>query len=228
MLRTAPFTAILLEPLQQNAALGNHQTSLPNQRMKEFELDQWKKLRELAEGLDVARGFQFSYAFRGHGDCSWKLVPTLHRSASLELTRELPAVDKLLVLEAMLLERFRQQAPTLLPHAVFHTTNAGVDWWTVMRHYGVPTRILDWTESFYVALYFAVSTEPKKDGAVYVLHLHSLDQAVRDKYSDAGAFNSSTIEVVTKRGDAPHAIHIMRRSSGLIDRMLAPTMHGYE
>lgn len=38
---------------------------------------------------------------------------------------------------------------------------------TVMQHYSCPTRLLDWTLSPYVALYFAVEQSPESDGAVW-------------------------------------------------------------
>ena len=90
-----------------------------------------------------------------------------------------------------------------------------------MRHYGVPTRLLDWSASFYVAAYFAAASAPSKDGAVFVLHLNALDQAIAAKYGAIGAFNSATIEAETKKPDASAAIHIVGRSTALLDRMIA-------
>jgi hypothetical protein len=49
------------------------------------------------------------------------------------------------------------------------------EWETLfeMQHYGVPTRLLDWSETFGVALFFAAtynqSHHPDKDAAVYLL-----------------------------------------------------------
>ena len=49
------------------------------------------------------------------------------------------------------------------------------EWETLfeMQHYGIPTRLLDWSETFGVALFFAVrynqSDYPTKDAAIYLL-----------------------------------------------------------
>lgn len=38
-----------------------------------------------------------------------------------------------------------------------------------MQHYGVPTRLLDWTDSALVAMYFCCSSHVECDGAIWLL-----------------------------------------------------------
>lgn len=43
-----------------------------------------------------------------------------------------------------------------------------LEWLAIMRHHGAPTRLSDWTYSFYIAVYFALAEE--KDGILWVLN----------------------------------------------------------
>jgi hypothetical protein len=51
-----------------------------------------------------------------------------------------------------------------------------------MQHYGVPTRLLDWTKSAWVAAYFASFGDWESDGYVYGFHRHSLEDSLRSQF----------------------------------------------
>jgi hypothetical protein len=51
-------------------------------------------------------------------------------------------------------------------------------WMQVAQHYGLPTRLLDWTQNAAVALFFACSEDFGDDGLVVVLNPIELNQRV--------------------------------------------------
>lgn len=112
-------------------------------------------VKELKAAIDPKRGPTWC---RGHADSSWTLQPHYDR-----LQNPLK--------ETELLNKFRQNANLLLDNAPRNPFDFG--WMFLMQHYGVPTRLLDWTESPLVALYFAVEDRnpknQKKDGALWIL-----------------------------------------------------------
>lgn len=128
-----------------------------------------KSLTDLVVGLRTDLG---DYAdpvwFRGHSMQDWKLVPGFHRL-------------KKVASENDLINKFRQNANLLLEQS----PKSDFDWLFVMQHYGVPTRLLDWTESPLVGLYFAVTEHPRANGALWVLKPIELNKQTTAKPDEA-------------------------------------------
>jgi hypothetical protein len=79
----------------------------------------------------------------------------------------LSALD-LPLLEEGLLRQFQRLAPAYAEGIRLPDKREILEWLALMRHYGGPTRLLDWTYSFFVALYFAVE-QAEGDCAVWAL-----------------------------------------------------------
>ncbi len=116
-----------------------------------------KTISSLGQLIETLKTDYSSFAedlwYRGQSNFDWKLSPGLMR------LNEAPS-------EGALLTRFKQSAGMLInasPKDEF-------DWLFLMQHYGVPTRLLDWTESPLTALYFAVDEENDDvDAALWAL-----------------------------------------------------------
>lgn len=66
---------------------------------------------------------------------------------------------------------FRRHAHTYLSRVPAETDT--LEWLALMQHYGAPTRLLDFTESFWIALYFAIE-DAEDDCGVVALDRSSL------------------------------------------------------
>jgi hypothetical protein len=86
-----------------------------------------------------------SWIFRGVCDATFKLQPSIERCA--EGTMNWAA------LETIVSDEFRYRAPMHLKQGAVPEDE--FTWLALMQHHGVPTRLLDFTFSPFVALYFA-------------------------------------------------------------------------
>lgn len=114
--------------------------------------------------------------YRGQSNSEWKLETSFDRmygASDKKVSR--------IAYEISLLKRFQRESHH------YGITNIDFlnipEWLTLMQHYGAPTRLLDWTHSFWVGLFFAIIDVAKSDAkenfcALWVADWRKIDRNV--------------------------------------------------
>jgi hypothetical protein len=105
--------------------------------------------------------------FRGVSDENYPLLPGAYRPAVLEAD----------YVEDNLRDEFVVRAWPYLSAAADPPQNDW-EWYLLMQHYGMFTRLLDWTEAGGVGLYFALRTPRPADPAIWMLDPFWLNQKI--------------------------------------------------
>jgi hypothetical protein len=135
---------------------------------------------DLQEGLvtfDSSNPNFNRWAFRGQPSTFGTLVPSFQR-VFLE-KRSVPAA---MLIESRLIEAFRIHYQNLTEKTASMPPSAAIDQGrdlkclSVMQHYGVPTRLLDWTTDFWTAVYFACAGHPSEDAELWYYDRNSFDE----------------------------------------------------
>jgi hypothetical protein len=118
------------------------------------------RLRSVADFLAaVSTAFEpdKEFWFRGVSSVSHELIPSALRPADQSVRGN--AIDALLTFKRV--AEIKLSRP---PHM-----SEELKWVQIAQHYGLPTRLLDWSESPTIGLYFACRSGWKQDGVVYML-----------------------------------------------------------
>jgi hypothetical protein len=99
---------------------------------------------------------------RGQSQCYGGLVPSIDRSSRKDLPRE-----KKLALERSSIDCFRSTARFFADPGEQGSVTDDIIALMVLRHYGVPTRLLDWSLSPWIAAFFAVCDDDKEEGEIW-------------------------------------------------------------
>lgn len=131
--------------------------------------ESWSDFNEWHESLNG------NWGFRGQGDFEWLLHPTLDRAVEVVgggvNFSYVTHVDRQAT-EDLLLFKFKQRAHQYVRHPPVDEDL--VSWLALMQHHGVPTRLLDWTRSPYVAAYFAFEITAQNKCAIWAIDLEWL------------------------------------------------------
>jgi len=132
--------------------------------------DYIKKISELNSTLGCdGFGRRDILLFRGQADKDYELLPAIGRYNGFCQKVNFSGEDEyctftssMLLEERNLIEMAKYKIPD-----VFSSDMQPIELLALLQHHGIPTRLLDVTESALVALYFACCSLPDKDGEVF-------------------------------------------------------------
>ena len=131
---------------------------------------------------------QYSLIYRGMQNSEWQLTSTLHRHMdSLRTSAQLLKNEKVSVflasktastqVEDMLIKNLKANV-SINGDLPTHITESfgNLEWLQYGQHFGLPSPLLDWTKSPYVALYFALQNQVTESGnrAIWTLNTDML------------------------------------------------------
>lgn len=158
--------------------------------LKEVRVRNWSELnQELFEQTWNAaiQRFRSNFAYRGDPDASWDL-----RTGLMRLGGDYAE------LEGHMLRNFKKyaQSDAVREDSVWN-------WLAVAQHHGLPTRLLDWTYSPYIALHFATADLKRYgcDGVIWCVNYVELHKLLPKKLREVLArerSNSFTVEMLQK------------------------------
>jgi len=131
----------------------------------EFIFDSWKELKLYLLNFHENNP-QGEYVFRGHADAAWELKPTIDRLGA----------DDSIAVEKKALENFKKDIAIFAGNkdiSILNTPNTDLKWLALMQHHGAATRLLDFSDSQFIAAFFSMANinSDKKDKCIWAIPL---------------------------------------------------------
>jgi hypothetical protein len=129
----------------------------------ETDLEDWTEI------FSLDRFFLSPFIFRGQGNKSWELGTSIERAKKNFSVRTY--TNSYSTEEQWMMHEFKRKYPlfsSLLPKQ-----NDNFEWLAIMQHHGAHTRLLDFTESIFVATYFAVN-DAIIDSSIWAINRHQI------------------------------------------------------
>lgn len=139
--------------------------------------------------LDSIKRFSGIWAFRGQGNKDWRLSTRFERDA--ETYRCSPYWHR--NRERYMIKEFQRRAHHF--EQKLPDLDDPVEWLSYLQHHGGSTRLLDFTESFYIAAFFAMETSIA-DSAIWAVNTQSLFKSL---HTDRSATEYQPYEQMVQR-----------------------------
>lgn len=151
----------------------------------ELEYKSWNDLKDFLSSLNS------NWIFRGQSDYSWKLESSIDR---VNLSAEIDYKKKMF--EDFYIRDFKRN-----PHLYSSKYSVHSDFQilSTLQHYGTPTRLLDFSQSQYVATYFAIINSDT-DCSIYAINYLELTSSTKHLFRLKYDNNSPEIKAYREGG----------------------------
>ncbi|MGO4888050.1 FRG domain-containing protein [Anaerobacillus sp. MEB173] len=152
---------------------------------KEIHIESWQQFNDVISNLHYNE-----WVFRGQRDSVWELQSSFYRE--IKTHYEQPKNIECVKIEDKMIKEFYSSSH-LYSSLEFNEPINGdqKDWMkyrleplSVMQDYGTPTRLVDWTKSPYIAIFFALDGAVD-DFCIYALNVQQLESFDQTRYGSA-------------------------------------------
>lgn len=140
------------------------------------EIEHWNDIFRLNQR------FMSNFVFRGQGNADWGLKTSLARMVEGHHPNYM---DKIMpaAYEERMMEEFQWKYPSYEKNHI-PNSDESIEWFSLMQHFGSPTRMLDFSYSMYVAMFMAIDGSFFPKSAIWALNKHELNGKVFAKYRE--------------------------------------------
>ena len=120
-------------------------------------------------------------AFRGQSNASWLVQSSLERAAGRnfgERTESMLQLYEADIIDWFIGECGRYELGAIYPQGKLPDVTNTFEWLSLLQHHGYPTRLIDFTDDIWVAMYFVLrDSQPTVPFAIYVLEMIPDDES---------------------------------------------------
>ena len=136
-----------------------------------------------------------TWVYRGQRYADWPIASTFQREMKIDHSQIRNVERDLRGKEHATISNFKAKAWQYVPKIEM----TSLEWLMLMRHHGVPTRLVDFTESPIIALFFALEENPPSDFSIWALQRDAMEDAYTQ--SQIGKQFPELMELYLRYGD---------------------------